>query len=173
MNCCIFISFYFINNLRPEQNGWQLSNNIFKSYVISRMKIVVFYLQTSLCIFTWILTENKSAMVSCWMGNKSSLPDSMMTQLKDIKYQCHHGHDANFLIADGIPGHQKDYLQCHQWPRSWHHDNSQFSVDICKHGQDSICRTIYVSVNSPSLVQIIFCRLVSAKPLSEPMLGYC
>ena len=32
---------------------------------------------------------------------------------------------------------------------------------------------IYVSVNSPSLVQIIACRLIGAKPLSEPMLEYC
>ena len=32
---------------------------------------------------------------------------------------------------------------------------------------------IYASVNLPSLVQIMACRLVGAKPLSEPMLGYC
>ena len=32
---------------------------------------------------------------------------------------------------------------------------------------------IYASVNQPSLVQIMACRLVGVKPLSEPMLGYC
>ena len=31
---------------------------------------------------------------------------------------------------------------------------------------------IYASANLPSLVQIIACRLVGAKPLSEPMLEY-
>ena len=29
------------------------------------------------------------------------------------------------------------------------------------------------SINKPSLVQIMACCLVSVKPLSEPMLGYC
>ena len=33
--------------------------------------------------------------------------------------------------------------------------------------------THYVSVNYPSLVQIMPCCLVGAKPLSEPMLEYC
>ena len=32
---------------------------------------------------------------------------------------------------------------------------------------------IYASVNLPSLVQIMACRLVGAKPLSELMLEYC
>ena len=32
---------------------------------------------------------------------------------------------------------------------------------------------IYSSVNRPSLVQIMACRLVGAKPLSEPMMEYC
>ena len=32
---------------------------------------------------------------------------------------------------------------------------------------------IYASVNLPSLVQIIGCRLIGAKPLSEPTLVYC
>ena len=32
---------------------------------------------------------------------------------------------------------------------------------------------IYVSVSYPSLVQIMACRLIGAKPLSEPMLGDC
>ena len=32
---------------------------------------------------------------------------------------------------------------------------------------------IYASVNLPSLVRIMACRLVGAKPLSEPMLEYC
>ena len=32
---------------------------------------------------------------------------------------------------------------------------------------------IYASVNLPSLVQIMACRLVGAKPLSKPMLEYC
>ena len=32
---------------------------------------------------------------------------------------------------------------------------------------------IYASVNLPSLVQIMACRLTGAKPLSEPMLEYC
>ena len=32
---------------------------------------------------------------------------------------------------------------------------------------------IYASVNWPSLVQIMACRLNGAKPLSEPMLEYC
>ena len=32
---------------------------------------------------------------------------------------------------------------------------------------------IYASLNKPSLVQIMACRLDGAKPLSEPMLGYC
>ena len=32
---------------------------------------------------------------------------------------------------------------------------------------------IYASVNLPSLVHIMACRLVGAKPLSEPMLEYC
>ena len=32
---------------------------------------------------------------------------------------------------------------------------------------------IYASVNIPSLVQIMACRLVGAKPLSKPMLEYC
>ena len=32
---------------------------------------------------------------------------------------------------------------------------------------------IYTSVIQPPLVQIMACRLVSAKPLSEPMLEYC
>ena len=31
----------------------------------------------------------------------------------------------------------------------------------------------YASVNLPSLVQIMTCRLVGAKPLSEPMIEYC
>ena len=32
--------------------------------------------------------------------------------------------------------------------------------------------TVYASVNRPSLVQIMACRLAGAKPLSEPMLEY-
>ena len=32
---------------------------------------------------------------------------------------------------------------------------------------------IYASINYPSLVQIMACRLIGAKPLSEPMLEYC
>ena len=32
---------------------------------------------------------------------------------------------------------------------------------------------IYASVQIPTLVQIMACRLVGAKPLSEPMLEYC
>ena len=32
---------------------------------------------------------------------------------------------------------------------------------------------IYVSVNQPSLVQIMACRLTGAKQLSESMLEYC
>ena len=32
---------------------------------------------------------------------------------------------------------------------------------------------IYASVKLPSLVQIMACRLVADKPLSETMLGYC
>ena len=32
---------------------------------------------------------------------------------------------------------------------------------------------IYASVNQPSLVQIMACRLDGAKPLSEPMMEYC
>ena len=32
---------------------------------------------------------------------------------------------------------------------------------------------IYASVNKPSLAQIMACRLVGTKPLSEPMLEYC
>ena len=32
---------------------------------------------------------------------------------------------------------------------------------------------IYELVNLPSLVQIMACRLVGTKPLSEPMLEYC
>ena len=31
----------------------------------------------------------------------------------------------------------------------------------------------YASVNEPSLVKIMACRLVGAKPLFEPMLDYC
>ena len=31
----------------------------------------------------------------------------------------------------------------------------------------------YMSVNLSSLVQIMVCRLIGAKPLSEPMLDYC
>ena len=31
----------------------------------------------------------------------------------------------------------------------------------------------YVSLNLPSLVQIIACRLVATKPLAQPMLEYC
>ena len=34
-------------------------------------------------------------------------------------------------------------------------------------------RGIYASVNKPSLVQIMACRLDGAKPLSVPMLEYC
>ena len=33
-------------------------------------------------------------------------------------------------------------------------------------------RRIYASVDLPLLVQIMVCRLVGAKPLSEPMLEY-
>ena len=32
---------------------------------------------------------------------------------------------------------------------------------------------IYASINYPSLVQIMACDLIGAKPLSEPMLEYC
>ena len=32
---------------------------------------------------------------------------------------------------------------------------------------------IYASVNQSAFVQIMACRLVGAKPLSEPMLEYC
>ena len=32
---------------------------------------------------------------------------------------------------------------------------------------------IYASVNKPTLVYKMACRLVGAKPLSEPMLEYC
>ena len=32
---------------------------------------------------------------------------------------------------------------------------------------------IYASVNSPSSVKIMACRLVGAKPFSEPMMEYC
>ena len=32
---------------------------------------------------------------------------------------------------------------------------------------------IYASVNQPSFVQIMACRLAGTKPLSEPMLAYC
>ena len=31
----------------------------------------------------------------------------------------------------------------------------------------------YASANYPSLVQIMACRLVGAKPLSEPLMEYC
>ena len=34
-------------------------------------------------------------------------------------------------------------------------------------------RRIYVSINLPSLVQTMACRLAAAKPLSEPMPEYC
>ena len=34
-------------------------------------------------------------------------------------------------------------------------------------------RRIYASVNYPSLIQIIACRLGGAKPLSKSMLEYC
>ena len=34
-------------------------------------------------------------------------------------------------------------------------------------------RRIYAHKTSPSLVQIMACRLIGAKPLSEPMLDYC
>ena len=34
-------------------------------------------------------------------------------------------------------------------------------------------RHTYALVNYPPLVQIMVCRLADAKPLSEPMLGYC
>ena len=49
------------------------------------------------------------------------------------------------------------------------------------HGDDVKCEMneiievkwcIYTSVNLPSLVQIMACRLVGAKPLSEPMVEY-
>ena len=40
-----------------------------------------------------------------------------------------------------------------------------------KHAPSSLTH-IYASVNLPSLVQIMACRLVGAKPLSKPMLGY-
>ena len=32
---------------------------------------------------------------------------------------------------------------------------------------------IYTSVNLPLLVKIMTCRLIGAKPLSEPLLEYC
>ena len=32
---------------------------------------------------------------------------------------------------------------------------------------------IYASLHWPSLVQVMACRLVDAKPLHEPMLEYC
>ena len=47
------------------------------------------------------------------------------------------------------------------------------SVLICVLNHWGGVMHIYTSVNYPSLVQIMACRLVGAKPLSGPMLEYC
>ena len=49
------------------------------------------------------------------------------------------------------------------WPFSWCLDGLTHWAEWC----------LYVSVNKPSLVQIMACHLVGAKLLTEPMLLYC
>ena len=43
-----------------------------------------------------------------------------------LKIKC--WYNANFVVTGGTAGCLNDNLQCHQWPQSWHYDNSQFSV---------------------------------------------
>ena len=42
-----------------------------------------------------------------------------------------------------------------------------------KNNVTAVVSHIYALVNYPSLVQIMACRLIGAKPFSEPMLEYC
>ena len=74
-------------------------------------------------------------------------------------------HNVKFVVIGGIAGCHEDNQQRHQWRQNWHNDKAQFSVEAEWR--------IYASVNFPPLVQIMACRLVGAKPLSEPMLEYC
>ena len=37
--------------------------------------------------------------------------------------------DANFIIIGDTTGCRYDNLRCHQWRKSWHYDDSQFSID--------------------------------------------
>ena len=39
-------------------------------------------------------------------------------------------HDANFVVIGGTAGCHNDNLRCRQCRQSWHHDNSQFSLQI-------------------------------------------
>ena len=43
-------------------------------------------------------------------------------------------HDANFVIIGGPGGYHNDNHQRHQWPQSWCHDSSRFSVNLKHHG---------------------------------------
>ena len=55
-------------------------------------------------------------------------------------------------------------------------NNVYFNSDLNDPVTTSLIETewrMYASVNRPSLVQIMACRLVCTKPLSEPMLEYC
>ena len=39
-------------------------------------------------------------------------------------------HDDNFVVTGGTWGCHNDNLRYHQWQQRWHHDVSQFSVEL-------------------------------------------
>ena len=62
--------------------------------------------------------------------------------------------------------------------RQFHRKQSSYQSPVCIWKNANLTHWgrvthIYASVNQSSLVQIMACRLVGAKPLSEPMLEYC
>ena len=48
-------------------------------------------------------------------------------------------HDANFVFTGSTAGCHNDILRCHQWRRTWHYDNSRFSVTVSVKLVDIIC----------------------------------
>ena len=67
----------------------------------------------------------------------------------------------NVSIFTGIVAPWFMFQPCH-WLTDW----------LITHQLIEAERHIYASINLPSLLQIMACRLVGAKPLSEPMLEY-
>ena len=100
-------------------------------------------------------------------------------------------------------GCHNDNLRCHKWRQSWHQGKSWFLEIsrnnrilhvymtaysykmICYHELMNCmklmpafnllrpCGAYMLQQSKPSLVHIMACRLVGAKPLSEPMLWHC